>query len=129
MGDVRVIPQDLARVLLNIVNNACYAVNEKRRKLGPGYQPIVRATTRRLGGDVEIRIRDNGTGMPPEVADRVFNPFFTTKPTGQGTGLGLSIAFDIITREHGGTIAVDTQDGEFTEFVIVLPDAPAHRHA
>ncbi len=128
LGDVRVIPQDFGRVLLNIINNACYAVYEKRRKRGVSYQPVVRAATRSLGDRVEIRIRDNGTGMPASVAENVFNPFFTTKPAGQGTGLGLSIAFDIIAREHGGSISVDTQDGEYTEFVISLPRNPAKSH-
>jgi signal transduction histidine kinase len=129
MGRPKAIPGDLGRVLLNIINNACYAVFEKKRKSDRTFQPVVRAATRDLGNDVEIRIWDNGTGMAPEVAERVFNPFFTTKPAGQGTGLGLSIAFDIITREHGGTIAVHTRDGECTEFVITLPKEPAHPDA
>jgi signal transduction histidine kinase len=129
LGEVRVIPQDLGRVLLNLINNACYAVYEKRRKQGPAYEPVVRAATRSLGDRIEIRIRDNGTGMPPPVAEKVFDPFFTTKPAGQGTGLGLSIAFDIIAREHGGSISVDSRDGEYTEFVISLPRNPAQSHA
>jgi signal transduction histidine kinase len=128
LGPVRAVSQDLARVLLNIIHNACYAVHEKKRTSGPGYMPVVRATTRDLGSSVEVRIWDNGTGMPPEVAERVFNPFFTTKPAGEGTGLGLSIAFDIITREHGGTLTVQTRDGESTEFVISLPKDPAPQH-
>lgn len=128
LGEVHAIPQDLGRVLLNVINNACYAVYEKRRKLGTAYQPIIRATTRGLDDCVEIRIRDNGTGMPAAVAEKVFNPFFTTKPAGQGTGLGMSIAFDIIAREHGGSISVDTREGEYTELLISLPRGPERTH-
>jgi signal transduction histidine kinase len=85
------------------------------------YDPVLSATTRNLGDSVEIRIRDNGTGIPPEVKDKMFNPFFTTKPAGEGTGLGLSMSHDIIVKQHGGTIEVDTAPGQFTEFRIVLP--------
>jgi signal transduction histidine kinase len=88
-----------------------------------GFDPILRASTKSLGDTVEIRIRDNGTGIPPEVKDKMFNPFFTTKPAGEGTGLGLSMSHDIIVKQHGGSIGVETAPGEFTEFVIVLPRA------
>ena len=87
----------------------------------PGFEPILRATTKNLGTTVEIRIRDNGTGIPPEVKEKMFNPFFTTKPTGEGTGLGLSMTHDIIVKQHGGRIDVETEPGEFTEFIITLP--------
>jgi signal transduction histidine kinase len=87
----------------------------------PDFEPVVRATTRNLGNTVEIRIRDNGTGIPAEVKEKMFNPFFTTKPAGEGTGLGLSMSHDIIVKQHGGTIDVDTEPGQFTEFRIVLP--------
>ena len=92
---------------------------------GGNYEPTLAAATKNLGDSVEIRIRDNGTGIPPEVREKMFNPFFTTKPAGEGTGLGLSISHDIIVKQHGGSIEVDTQPGEFTEFRIVLPRAGA----
>ena len=125
MDDIEVNPRDIGRVFLNIVSNACYATDEKRRQLMEssgenGYMPTLLLTTRKLDQQVEVRIRDNGNGMPPEIIDQIFNPFFTTKPTGQGTGLGLSICSDII-REHGGTIEVSSEPGEFTEMVIGLP--------
>ena len=129
IGEVQAIPQDLSRTFLNIVGNACYATDEKRRSLAEqgvnfeGYQPTVRLRTLDLGREVEIRIHDNGTGMPAEVADKIFNPFFTTKPANQGTGLGLAITNDII-RKHGGTIRVESKVGEYTEMIITLPKAP-----
>ena len=123
---LRAVPQDLSRVFLNIVNNACYAANDKKRRLdaagqGNGFAPTLRVSTRRDGDVVEVRIRDNGDGIPPEIRDRIFNPFFTTKPTGQGTGLGLSISHDIVVQQHDGTLDVETQPGAFTEFIIRLP--------
>jgi signal transduction histidine kinase len=123
LGNVQVVPQDLSRVFLNILNNACYAVSEKQRQSGNGirYQPTVSVRTRNLGDRIEVRIRDNGTGIPPEVRERIFHPFFTTKPTGHGTGLGLSISHDIIVQEHGGELEVETEPGQFTEFIIRLP--------
>jgi signal transduction histidine kinase/ligand-binding sensor domain-containing protein len=126
VGIVRAVPQDLSRVFLNIVNNACYAANDKKRRLdaagqGNGFAPTLRVSTRRDGDVVEVRIRDNGDGIPPEIRDRIFNPFFTTKPTGQGTGLGLSISHDIVVQQHDGTLDVETQPGAFTEFIIRLP--------
>ena len=125
LGPLEIVPQDLTRVLLNLFGNAFYAVNKRRRADGdPAYAPTVRATSRDCGEEVEIRVRDNGIGMPPGVRDQVFTPFFTTKPTGEGTGLGLSISYDIVVQEHGGTIAVDSRDGDFTEFTIRLPRNP-----
>lgn len=133
MDDIEVNPRDIGRVFLNMVSNACYATDEKRRELVEtsgenGYMPTLVLTTRRKDEHVEIRIRDNGSGMPSEIIEQIFNPFFTTKPTGQGTGLGLSICNDIV-REHGGTIAVESEAGEFTEMVIDLPlEAPDVSH-
>jgi two-component system, NtrC family, sensor kinase len=118
---LNIIPQDIGRVLLNIYNNAFYAVSEKKKLKIAGYEPTVTVTTRKIPGKVEIRIRDNGQGIPDKVLDKIFQPFFTTKPTGQGTGLGLSLSFDIITKGHGGTMTVDTQIGEYSEFIIQLP--------
>jgi GAF domain-containing protein len=121
-GKVDVFPQEITRVLLNLISNGFYAAT-KRKALAAsdGYEPTLSAATRSLGDKVEIRIRDNGSGIPPEVRERMFNPFFTTKPAGEGTGLGLSISHDIIVKQHCGTIEVDTQPGEFTEFRIILP--------
>ncbi len=121
VGKVEAIPQDLSRVFLNLLNNACYAVNEKAKKNGAGFVPTLRVSSVNLGDAVEIRIRDNGMGIPPEVRDKIFNPFFTTKPTGQGTGLGLSISHDIVVQQHGGQLEVETEPGEFTEFIVRLP--------
>jgi signal transduction histidine kinase len=121
-GMVEVFPQEITRVFLNLVSNGFYAVTKRRNENGDaGFDPMLRATTRNLGDAVEIRIRDNGTGIPPEVKDKMFNPFFTTKPAGEGTGLGLSMSHDIIVKQHGGSIDVDTEPGQFTEFRIVLP--------
>ena len=129
MGDVDVIPQDLGRVFLNMVGNACYATDEKR-KAGEvdGYEPTISLKTRRGEKNIEIRIRDNGDGMPPHVVEKIFNPFFTTKPTGEGTGLGLAMSSDIV-REHGGHIQVETEPGEFTEMIIELPLEPPLKQA
>ena len=121
-GMVEVFPQEITRVVLNLVANGFYAVAKRKNENGDsGFDPILSATTRDLGDTVEIRIRDNGTGIPPEVKDKMFNPFFTTKPAGEGTGLGLSMSHDIIVKQHGGTIDVETTPGQFTEFRIVLP--------
>ena len=121
-GELDVVPQQLSRVFLNIVNNACYAVHQKKKQLGDAFQPTLTLKTRRAGGKVEIRIRDNGTGMPKEVIAKIFDPFFTTKPAGSGTGLGLSISYDIIAQGHGGELSVDSVAGEYTEFLIKLPE-------
>jgi len=121
VGQLRVVPQDLQRVFLNIINNACYAAHDKKIKLGNHFSPKLSVFSRNLQNKIEIRIRDNGDGIPAEVRDKVFNPFFTTKPAGQGTGLGLSISYEIIVREHRGEINVETEEGKFTEFVVRLP--------
>jgi signal transduction histidine kinase len=121
-GEVDVFPQDITRVLLNLISNGFYAATKRKAETNGGdYEPILAAVTKNLGDSVEIRIRDNGTGIPHEMKAKIFNPFFTTKPPGEGTGLGLSISHDIIVKQHGGSIEVDTQPGEFTEFRIVLP--------
>jgi signal transduction histidine kinase len=121
-GEVNVFPQEITRVLLNLISNGFYAATKRKAQAkSKCYEPTLAATTRNLGDSVEIIIRDNGTGIPPEVKDKMFNPFFTTKSAGEGTGLGLSISHDIIVKQHGGSIEVDTQLGEFTEFRIVLP--------
>jgi signal transduction histidine kinase/ligand-binding sensor domain-containing protein len=122
VGKASIIPQDLSRVILNIVNNACYAVDEKAKKGIAGYNPEVLTTTVKKGDKIEIRIRDNGTGIPDHVREKIFNPFFTTKPTGKGTGLGLSMSFDIITQIHKGKLEVLSGEGEFTEFIITIPE-------
>jgi two-component system, NtrC family, sensor kinase len=125
-GDVDLFPQEITRALLNLINNGFYAATKRKAEANGGrYEPTMTATTNNLGDSVEIRIRDNGTGIPPEVKEKLFNPFFTTKPAGEGTGLGLSISHDIIVKQHGGSIEVDTLPGEFTEFRIVLPRAGA----
>ena len=121
-GEVDLYPQEVTRVLLNLISNGFYAATKRKNQSGNGeYEPTLAAATKNLGDRVEIRIRDNGIGIPPEVKEKMFNPFFTTKPAGEGTGLGLSISHDIIVKQHGGSIAVDTKPGEFTEFMIVLP--------
>ena len=113
-------------MLLNLISNGFYAATKRKADANGGnYEPTLAAATKNLGDSVEIRIRDNGTGIPPEVREKLFNPFFTTKPAGEGTGLGLSISHDIIVKQHGGSIEVDTQPGEFTEFRIVLPRGAA----
>ena len=148
-----VVPQDLQRVFLNLLNNACHAADQKARAgaresggtggresgragekasapshpltLSPAHSfaPTVRVSTQNLGEMIEIRIRDNGNGIPEEVRGKIFNPFFTTKPTGQGTGLGLSISHEIVVQEHGGEIGVETEEGRFTQFAIRIPKA------
>jgi signal transduction histidine kinase len=121
-GEVDLFPQEITRVLLNLISNGFYAAIKRKSQTANGdFEPILAAVTKNLGDRVEIRIRDNGTGIPPEVKDKMFNPFFTTKPAGEGTGLGLSISHDIIVKQHSGTIAVDTEPGSFTEFKITLP--------
>jgi two-component system, NtrC family, sensor kinase len=125
-GEVDVFPQEITRALLNLISNGFYAATKRKAEANGGdYEPNLAATTKNLGDSVEIRIRDNGTGIPPKVKEKLFSPFFTTKPAGEGTGLGLSISHDIIVKQHGGSIEVDTQPGEFTEFRIVLPRAGA----
>ena len=125
-GEVDLFPQEITRVLLNLISNGFYAATKRKAEANGGnYEPTLAAATKNLGDSVEIRIRDNGTGIPPEVKEKMFNPFFTTKPAGEGTGLGLSLSYDIIVKQHAGSIEVDTQPGEFTEFRIVLPRGAA----
>jgi two-component system, NtrC family, sensor kinase len=121
-GEVDLFPQEITRVLLNLISNGFYAATKRKVEANGGdYLPTLSVTTKNFGNNVEIGIRDNGTGVPPEVKAKLFSPFFTTKPPGEGTGLGLSISHDIIVKQHGGSIEVDTQPGAFTEFRIVLP--------
>jgi two-component system, NtrC family, sensor kinase len=121
IGLVSVVPQDIGRVLLNLYNNGFYATQQRVKQSQPGYQPTITVQTQRTDGMVRIRVRDNGMGMPEAVKAKIFQPFFTTKPTGEGTGLGLSLSYDIITKGHGGTIAVTSVEGEGTEFIVKLP--------
>jgi GAF domain-containing protein len=122
IAPIELAPQEMTRVLLNLFGNGFYAANKRRRDgAGPDFRPMLKVTTHDLGEAVEIRIRDNGTGIRPEIKDKLFQPFFTTKPTGEGTGLGLSISYDIVTQRHGGTIEVDSEVGAFTEFTVRLP--------
>jgi len=120
IGKVDIIPQDIGRVILNLINNAFYALSERSRVNIAGHEPAVSVTTRKVSDKVELRIADNGNGIPERIRDKIFQPFFTTKPTGQGTGLGLSLAYDIV-KAHGGEIRVETKEGEGSEFVIQLP--------
>jgi len=123
VGVVDGYPQEITRVLLNLISNGFYAATKRKAEAGDGFEPTLTATTKNLGDKVEIRIRDNGAGIPTEIKEKIFNPFFTTKPPGEGTGLGLSMSHDIIVKQHGGIIDVDTAPGAFTEFRIVLPRA------
>jgi signal transduction histidine kinase len=120
-GAAELYPQEITRVLLNLISNGFYAATKRKIDGDENFEATISATTRDLGNQVEIRIRDNGTGIPLEVKDKIFNPFFTTKPAGEGTGLGLSMSHDIIVKQHGGKIEVDTTPGAFTEFIITLP--------
>jgi signal transduction histidine kinase len=122
IAPIELVPQDITRVCLNLFSNGFYAAAKRQSEGGdPNFKPTLKVTTRNLDDAVEVRIRDNGVGIPAEIKDKLFQPFFTTKPTGEGTGLGLSISYDIVTQEHGGTITVDSQVGEFTEFTVQLP--------
>ena len=118
---VNVVPQDIGRVILNLINNAFYAVDEKSKRRIDNYAPTVTVNTKRVNGKIEIKVADNGNGIPQKVLDKIFQPFFTTKPTGQGTGLGLSLAYDIVTKGHGGELKVNTKEGEGSEFIIQIP--------
>jgi signal transduction histidine kinase len=120
IGKVNVVPQDIGRVILNLINNAFYAVDEKRKQNGHEFEPMVRTSTKKSGNMVLISIKDNGNGIPAFIKDKIFQPFFTTKPAGQGTGLGLSLSYDII-KAHGGELNMETKDGEGSEFIITLP--------
>ena len=126
IGNINIIPQDIGRVVLNLINNAFYVVNEKALSAvttpaAAKYEPTVFVSTKKLNGKVEIKVADNGNGIPQKVLDKIFQPFFTTKPTGQGTGLGLSLSYDIVTKGHGGELKVETKEGEGTVFAILLP--------
>ena len=120
IGEIEVVPQDIGRVLLNLFNNAFYAVNKKHKKANGGFTPIVSVATKKIGNKVELSIKDNGIGIPQNALDKIFQPFFTTKPAGEGTGLGLSLSYDVI-KAYGGDLKVDTKEGEFAEFIIQLP--------
>jgi PAS domain S-box-containing protein len=126
LASVDVVPQELTRVLLNLIGNGFYAANKRSREGDGTYRPALKVTTCEFGESVEVRVRDNGIGIPPENREKLFQPFFTTKPTGEGTGLGLSISYEIVTQQHGGTISVDSEVGDFTEFTVRLP---RRRHA
>jgi signal transduction histidine kinase len=123
VGEVDLFPREIARALLNLIANGFYATMKRKDTEREDYEPVLLAATRNLGDRVEIRIRDNGTGIPADVKEKMFDPFFTTKPPGEGTGLGLSITHDIIVKQHGGSIEVDTKLGEFTELKVILPRA------
>ncbi|MBC7873522.1 MAG: hypothetical protein H7Y01_05990 [Ferruginibacter sp.] len=121
IGSINIIPQEIGRTILNLITNAFYAVNEKKKQVGGNYTPTVSLSTKKVNNQVEIRVKDNGNGIPLKAADKIFQPFFTTKPTGQGTGLGLSMSYDIVTMGHGGELKVNNKEGEGAEFVIILP--------
>ena len=120
IGDVNIIPQDIGRVILNLITNSFYAVAEKKKIVGEGYEPTVTVATKKFAGTIMISVADNGKGIPQKIVDKIFQPFFTTKPTGQGTGLGLSLSYDIV-KAHGGELEVETNEGEGSKFVILLP--------
>jgi len=122
---VNIVSEDILRVLVNLLNNAFYAAHQRAMKAGPSHQPWVRVSTQALADCVEIRVRDNGSGIPEAVLGQLFTPFFTTKPPGEGTGLGLSISHDIVVQGHGGELRVRTEDGQFAEFIVVLPKVAA----
>ena len=121
IGNINIIPQDIGRVILNLITNAFYAVTEKKQHLPIDYEPTVSVSTKKTGSKVLISVKDNGNGIPQNALDKIFQPFFTTKPSGQGTGLGLSMSYEIITKAHGGELKVDTKEGEGAEFTIILP--------
>jgi two-component system, NtrC family, sensor kinase len=120
IGNIDIIPQDIGRVILNLITNAFYAVNEKKKSNNVGYEPVVSVITKKSGDIAEIIVKDNGNGIPQKNLDKIFQPFFTTKPTGQGTGLGLSLAYDIV-KAHGGEIKVESLEGDGTGFIIQIP--------
>jgi signal transduction histidine kinase len=117
---IKIIPQDIGRVILNLITNAFYAVTERKKQQPEGYEPVVTVSSKKINDTIEIHVADNGTGIPQKALDKIFQPFFTTKPTGQGTGLGLSLSYDIV-KAHGGEIKVNTKENEGTEFTISLP--------
>ena len=119
IGKINILAQDIGRVILNLINNAFYVVDEKKKLGVEGYEPTVSLSTKKINGKVELKVNDNGSGIPQKVLDKIFQPFFTTKPTGHGTGLGLSLSYDVI-KAHGGDIKVQTKEGEGSEFIIQL---------
>ena len=122
LAEIEIVPQEVNRVFINLIGNGFYAATKRQQETGEAsFRPMLKVATRDLGEAVEVRIRDNGLGIPAEIKDKLFQPFFTTKPTGEGTGLGLSISYDIVTQQHGGTIEVESQVGEFTEFTVRFP--------
>jgi len=121
VGKINIVPQDISRVFLNIINNACYAANHKKKSAGNSFSPVLNVSTHNLVGKVEIIIKDNGNGIPASIKEQIFNPFFTTKPAGEGTGLGLSLSYDIVTKVHCGELKFESEEGKFTEFTITLP--------
>ena len=120
LGEIEVVSQEIGRVILNLFTNAFYAVNEKQASSSTDYKPTVSVTTKRLKNSITVAIKDNGNGIPKDILDKIFQPFFTTKPTGKGTGLGLSMSYDIV-KAHNGTLKVNTENGAYTEFIITLP--------
>jgi signal transduction histidine kinase len=118
---INVVPQDISRVFMNIISNACYAAFDKKKTSGDDFDPVLKVSTKNLDGKIEIRIGDNGNGIPADILDKIFQPFFTTKPTGEGTGLGLSLSYDIITKVHGGQLKVETKADQSAEFIVTLP--------
>ena len=121
IGLIKIISQDIGRVILNLITNAFYAVMEKKKLKPEGYEPTVTVSTKKVDNKIMVNVKDNGTGIPQKALDKIFQPFYTTKPTGQGTGLGLSLSYDIVTKGHGGELKVETMEGEYTEFRIILP--------
>lgn len=121
LPEITVVPQDIGRVLLNLFNNAFYAVQKKQAVAGEGYRPTVELSTTMQNGFITITVKDNGTGIPDDVKDKIMQPFFTTKPTGEGTGLGLSLSYDIVVKAHGGRIDINSTEGEGSEFIVNLP--------
>lgn len=118
---IKIYPSDFSRVILNLVNNACYAVDEVRKKINEDYDPIITVSSLRKNDDIIIKIKDNGTGISEEIKDKIFQSFFSTKPMGEGTGLGLSLSYDIITKNHKGKLSLESKQGEYTEFIIKIP--------
>ena len=121
IGLIKIISQDIGRVILNLITNAFYAVMEKKKLRPEGYEPTVTVSTKKMDNKIIVNVKDNGTGIPQKTLDKIFQPFFTTKPTGQGTGLGLSLSYDIVTKGHGGELKVETKEGEYTGFSVILP--------
>ncbi len=121
LPQLNIVPQDIGRVLLNLFNNAFYAVHQKKKLMPAGYQPMVTISTSVKKGFAEIKVKDNGNGIPENIKDKIMQPFFTTKPTVEGTGLGLSLSYDMVVKGHGGKLTVNTKEGEFTAFDVILP--------